>query len=243
LVLAAAAERAAGPLRDQDYPSWLLTSIAATPDRSAALDGSGESPLPALAHALTWLAGAPGLPGADFAVMACMTAHRWLPELRAESPIPLLDAIDEALRAATSRSRPGARIGVLATSGALPLFAASERALPEGRRTLSLLDLERGERLQEELVMTPIFGAAAADGRRAGGLKAHRLDEARPPLERAVARLGEAGAELVITACSELPLALGREPVAGVALLDPMQIVAEACVAIAAKERPLPSSA
>jgi hypothetical protein len=43
-----------------------------------------------------------------------------------------------------------------------------------------------------------------------------------------------------VTACTEIPLALGDLPVEGINLLGPMQAAADVSVAIAAGERPLP---
>ena len=51
----------------------------------------------------------------------------------------------------------------------------------------------------------------------------------------------EAGAAIVLTACTEIPLVLGRERVDSIPLLDPMAVAAERAVEIALGRRPLPS--
>ena len=94
--------------------------------------------------------------------------------------------------------------------------------------------------------MTPIFGPLIDGERAGGGIKSGNLSGvvsdggAESParaLRRAVGLLGEAGAELVIMACTEIPLALGRDPIDGIPVIDPMEVAADACVAIAAGKR------
>jgi len=240
LLLQATARRGERPLQDQDFPSWLLASIPATPDRGHAIEGACANPNDALLRALAWLEGPRERRGADFAVLACNSAHGWLRELRARSRLPILDVVAEALQEARRRAGDGARIGVLATTAGLRTYAATCAAMGGPVSLVSPLDLDDGEALQEELVMTPIYGPLRDGLRQGGGIKSGALAAARAPLARAVSRLGEAGASLVLTACSEIPLVLGRESIAGVPLLDPMEVAAEASVAIAAGERPLP---
>jgi aspartate/glutamate racemase len=44
----------------------------------------------------------------------------------------------------------------------------------------------------------------------------------------------------VVTGCTEIPISLGRDPVDGVPLLDPLDLAAVAAVRIARGEIPLP---
>lgn len=241
-LLGAAARRSELPLQEQAYPSWRLASIPATPDRSLALAGLGPSPLAALRQALDWLEGTPERPGADFAVLACNSSYAWLPELRAHTRLPILDVVGETLEAAHRRAGDGARLGVLATPAGLSVYTAACAASGLPLSLLSPLDLPGGAALQEELVMTPIYGPLRDGRREGGGLKSGAVDAARAPLRRAASLLREAGAHLVIAACSEVPLALSGAPLDGLEIVDSMAVAAEACVAIAAGERPLPES-
>ncbi len=243
-LLLRAAERLVGrPPRDQDYPGWLLVSVPETPDRTSAIRGDGASPLADLERAVRWLRGTPRQPGADFAVIPCNAAHAWLDELRARCGLPLLDMISEALRAAVERVGDGARIGLLATTGTLRAGIYERAAAALGSRPvlISTVDLEGGGQIQEDLVMTPIYGALCNGRREAGGIKSGNLEGADAPLRRAVTLLADAGADLVIAACTEIPLVLGRGRVHGVPLLDPMEVAAEVSVAIAAGSRALPA--
>jgi len=223
--------RAAQPVEtEQDYPPWILASLPATPDRTACLLDGGLSPVPRLRESLRLLAGR-----ADFAVIACVTAHAFLGEVRAESPLPILDLVDATLSEAAARRGEGAHVGVLATTGTLRsrLFPDAAARLAPGLRVTSLLDLPDGERLQEEWVMRAIYGLKAGAGPDATA----RLTGL---LKRAAGRLAEAGADVVLTACTEVGMALGGDPADHAELLDPLDVGARAALAVSRGERPLP---
>jgi aspartate racemase len=239
---------------EQEYPSWILASLPSTPDRTMALLEGGPSPVPAIVRSLEALAA-----GADFAVIACVTAHAFIDELRRASPLPILSLVDATLDAVVRRWGRDARVGVLATTGTLrsavfPL--AAERLAPE-LTFVSLLDLPDGERLQEDWVMTPIYGPLE-DGRSApwgaggetcrtgGRLKAgvrldpqtrEALDE---PLRRAAQRLAAAGARVVLTACTEIGMTLGSGSQGDFDLLDPLDAAVEAALAVCCARTDIP---
>ncbi|HEX5720779.1 MAG TPA: amino acid racemase [Thermoanaerobaculia bacterium] len=231
------------PSSDQDYPEWVVSSVPQTPDRTVALLEGGPSPMPWLLRSFERLASC-----TDFAVLACITAHAFLDEIRAQVRLPILNMVEVTLAEAARRFGPGARIGILATTGALGgrvYHRAAERAAP-GLDLVSLLDLPDGASLQEALLMRPIYGALRTDRRQQGGIKCGGdRDMAtgishRDTLASAVCRLAGAGAVCVVAGCTEIPLALGREPVEGTPLLDPLDLAASTAVRIARGELSLP---
>ncbi|HKI01027.1 MAG TPA: amino acid racemase [Thermoanaerobaculia bacterium] len=231
------------PSCDQEYPEWIVSSISHTPDRTAALLHGGASPVPSLVRAVEGLSS-----GADFAVIACMTAHAFLDEVRPQVRLPLLDLVALTLAEAARRYGQKARVGILATTGSLVSGVYSRACQGEaaGLDLVSPLDLPDGERLQEELVMRPIYGRLK-DGRRLpGGIKSGGDKDPetgaphRETFTEAVRRLGAAGASCVVTGCTEIPLMLGRDPIEGIPLLDPIDLGAQAAVRIARGELPLP---
>jgi aspartate racemase len=153
----------AGASCDQDYPEWLLSSIPGTPDRTLALAGSGPSPVPLLVRSLERLLGR-----ADFAVVPCVTAHHFLPEVRLRIRLPILDLVEATLTGCADPA--GGRLGLLATTGTIEsgLFAGAARRVAPRLEVISLHDLPGGRELQEELVMRPIYGPLVAGGRRPG---------------------------------------------------------------------------
>jgi aspartate racemase len=240
---------------DQDFPEWIASSIPETPDRTEALLGQGPSPVPWLERSVRRLCDKSQAGGADFAVITCNTAHAFLEEVRRRACVPLLDMIDETVRAAHEQLGRGATIGVLGTTGTLRAGIYAQAAERHGGlRTLSLLDLRQnghdGEALQERLVMNPIYGPSRDGKRVPGGIKSGLLredeedtrrarDAAAEPLQEAVRLLAGAGADLCVLACTEIPLATGRAPVDGTPLLDPVVVCAESAIAIAAGDRAL----
>ena len=251
LILQATCDRLDRPPNDQDYPEWILSAIPATPDRTRAFLGEAPTPLHQLKRSILRLAGTRDAPGADFAVIACNTAHLYLDELRRVSPIPILDMIEETVQASKLRSARQTTIGLLATTGTLraDLYVAAANRLSDPPKVISLLDCSTadrsGEQLQEELVMVPIYGSLRNGDREGGGIKSgftspSQKSELKRPLVEAVRILKNAGATLVVLGCTELPLVLGRDTIAGVPLLDPLEVAAVAAVEIALGERPLP---
>jgi aspartate racemase len=251
LILSAVSQRQGHLLCDQQYPEWMLSSVPGTPDRTEALLGKAASPVANLELSLRRLCGTPTAPGADFAVIACISAHAYLDELRSRVELPLLDVVAETMAAASRRLPNGGRVGVLATTGAIRagLFPAAAANCDQRLTTVSLLDLPGNGadpgHFQEELVMRTIYGDWV-NGRRAGGIKsglatAQQREAAAERLAAAVRLLGSMGADLVVLACSELPLALPDSSLDGIPLVNALQVAAEACIEIALGERPLPA--
>jgi aspartate racemase len=233
------------PVSDQDYPEWVVSSVPHTPDRTVALLAGGPSPMPWLLRSFERLSRC-----ADFAVLTCITAHAFLDEIRAQVALPILDIVELTLAEAALRHGPDARVGILATTGALcggVYHRAAARAAP-GLALISLLDLEEGDSLQEESLMRPIYGPLRAGQRGPGGIKAggdRDLETGTPhrdTLASAVRRLAQAGASCVVAGCTEIPLALGRAPVDDTPLLEPLDLAARAAVRIARGDLPLPES-
>ncbi len=221
---------------DQDYPPWVLSSLPTTPDRTDALLSSGTSPVEALVLSASRLAAA----GADFAVIPCNTAHAFLPDVRRHIEIPVLDMIEATAEEAVARVGANKTVGILAASGTLSskLYQTAIETKGDGVRALSPLDLPDGERLQTECVMRPIFGER---GIKAGAFHdPARREELAASMREAAEALARAGAEIVLTACTEIPLVLGRDKAGDIPLLDPMAVAAERAVATALGLRPLP---
>lgn len=226
---------------DQDYPPYLVSALPGTPDRTEFLRGQGPSPLRWLESSLRTLKGTPGDPGsgvsADFAIIACNTAHALLPELREKGIMPILDVVGETVH--LIRQRGDARtIGVLATTGTLQVKLYQEACEAHGLKAVSLLDLPGGDQHQSSLVMATIYGDGEQPGIKAG---AHRDPVQHSRLldnfQRATDLLAQAGAELVLAACTEIPLVLESGRTRGVEILDPLEVAAQAALEVAAGNR------
>jgi aspartate racemase len=204
--------RATAAGRDQDHPPVILYSLPQIPDRTKAILHGGPSPLPALLRGLSALHGA----GADFAIMACISAHSFYPRLAPRSPLPLLNLLEETLFE-IERWRPVPEtIGLIATTGTVRSRIFDNVFGPAGIRIIVPFSRD------QERVMTAIYGKKGIKAGCAEGRPREILLEVAQGLIRR-------GARAVLAGCTEVPLVL-RPPDISVPLIEPMAIGARAAV-------------
>ena len=96
---------------DQEHIPILVDNNTNIPDRTAAILGEGEDPLPELLKSADRLTAG----GADFLIMGCNTAHYFLPLMMPNLRIPVINMIEET---AAFCAREGyKRVGLLASAG------------------------------------------------------------------------------------------------------------------------------
>jgi aspartate racemase len=194
--------------RDTDHPRVLIDSNPHVPDRNAAALHGGPSPGPALAAMAQGLVAQ----GAQIVAMPCNAAHGWADAIVAALDVPFVSMIDAALADAMAQ-RPRA-IGVLAVGATL--------ALDLYGRT-SPVPVLAGDLA----VVQPAVNAIKAGDRSAAP---------RAALAGEAARLVAAGADVIIAACTEVPLLLRQADVA-VPLIDSTDALARATLAAALEAR------
>jgi aspartate racemase len=183
--------------RDREHIPTLIRSVPQIPERLAALLGEGASPGPALVAGARQLV----LGGAELLAMPCNTAHAWWGEISAGVPgVPLLHIVDAVL-AELARAAPGARrVGLLATSGTLRAGIYLQRALQVDPHA-GWQWLQPDEDVQREQVTA---GIAA--------VKAGAVEQGRALLGAAAQALVERqGAQVLVAACTEVPIALSGQ--------------------------------
>jgi aspartate racemase len=195
---------------DQEHLPVVIDADPRVPDRTAALHGDGPDPLPGL------VAGARRLraSGAGVVAIVCNTAHAFLPALREQVPLDYLDMIAGAADYLASAQPQIRRAGLLATQGTIEA-GLYHRAL--AKHGITALTLDRQE--QERLIDRAIELVKAGDL----GPEPHGL------IAAAARRLAASGAEVVLAACTEIPLILDPANVP-IPVIDPTQILAEAAV-------------
>ncbi len=198
---------------DQQHIPLIVRFCPEVPDRVDALFGRGPSPEAALVRAARLLDEA----GAQALAMPCNTAHAWHEAIAAAIGIPILHIVDTTL-AAIGPWRSG-RIGLLATTGTLNARVYRQR----GGGDVDWLEPSASD--LETLVMPGIRA-----------VKAHRIDEGRALLGAAAQALCRQGAELIVLACTEIPIALADFALP-VPAVDPTDGLARACVAWATAGR------
>ncbi len=196
--------------RDQDHPRVIIYSNSKVPDRTAAILGTGPSPMPELIRAGKRLEEA----GADFIIIPCNTAHYFIDQLQKELRVPILHMIKlSAGRAKTSYPKVR-RAGLLATDGTVK-SGLYKQAYAEADIEI----LEPSAERQAD-VMKAIYQCLKAGNLIDGGL-----------LLRGVANdVISSGAEMIICGCTEVSLVL-KEGDLPVPVLDPLQVLAEAAIA------------
>lgn len=198
--------------RDQDHVPAVVYSLPRIPDRTAAIVAGGESPLPWLVRAAETLRAA----GADFAVIPCVTAHYFLPELELRVDLPFLSLLAESA-AWLRKARPDVRtVGLLATMGTVRSGIVPAAFGPLGFEIL--VPSAAGAKA----VMEAVYGPS---GIKAGGPPAAPRDT----LRREAEKLARRGAGAVLAGCTEIPLVLRPEDLS-VPLVDPLAVGARACI-------------
>src|SRR5690625_3321663 len=92
---------------DQDHLHLIINSNPRVPNRNEAIAGTGPLPGPYLADMALALERA----GADFLVMACNTAHAWLPDIKRATNLPIINIIDEKVDPTLTTKRGDPRVG------------------------------------------------------------------------------------------------------------------------------------
>ncbi|HEY3049238.1 MAG TPA: amino acid racemase [Polaromonas sp.] len=179
------------PVTDQAFPEHWLAQVP-LPDRTEALLGEKETPLPGMLKALRQLSAL----GARSVAVACNTAHAWHEELQARCPdIELLHIVSETTRQLAIEGVTA--VGLMATVGThrLGLYEASL-----GRAGIRHYVPSAEE---QALVMRGIVQ----------GVKGGDLPLARACFEEVAGHLAlRHGIKTLVLACTEIPLALQSVP-------------------------------
>ncbi len=195
--------------KDQDHIPVLIYSNSHIPDRTEAMLGRGENPLPQLIHSARVLEGA----GAGILAMPCNTAHYFLPELERAVSVPFLNMLFETLQDLQSRLPGARRVGLLASAGTVrcEIFHSVFHT-----RGIQVLVPATGD---QEVVSRAIYRVKAGDC----------SQNTRNAFASAGEKLIALGAEAIILGCTEIPLVLGEEAVS-YPCLHPTVALAQAAV-------------
>ena len=195
--------------RDSEHIRVYIDGNAAIPDRTAAILHGGEDPVPEMLSALRHLEAC----GADCIIMPCNTAHYFLPRLREQTALPILDM--QRITAAVCRERfPGKTAAILATDGTVQ-SGLYDRALDaEGVRWM-----HPGE-YEQKTLMHLIYDVVKAS---------RPMEPEKEHWDAILDTLRGQGADLFILGCTELPVLAGVLPSEG-PFLDPTDELAKAAI-------------
>lgn len=197
---------------DQEHLRVMIWADPTVPDRSVAITRDGEDPTSHLIAGAQQLADA----GASFYVVACNGAHAFLPRVRQEVALDYLSIIE--VTAEHVSSLPYAKqAGLLATDATLQSDLYQQALDRAGVKPV----VPTAE--DQRTVMETIYA-----------VKSGRLhDEQRAALAAVAERMVTSGADVIIAACTEIPLAITEEE-SPRPLIDPAYLLANRVVQEAA---------
>lgn len=171
--------------KDQEHLPVVIWNVPQIPDRTAAILGGGESPLPVMHDAIAAL----DAMGAQRIVIACNTAHHWYAALQAKTSTPIIHIAD-AVHAELAQSKETVRcVGLMATQGTVRSGFYAER--------LATLGVQ---------LVLPEAASQQALTKAIGFLKSGQHDAAAKIVDQVAQELLKLGAQRLILGCTELPL-------------------------------------
>jgi aspartate racemase len=174
--------------KDQDHVRMIVDHNPRVPNRQAAIrSGSAE-----VEKELAAMAARLEAAGADFLVMPCNSAHAFAAAIRQAVAIPFVSIIAQAIRQIEATVPEARRVGVLATDGLLEAGIYQQALAAAGREAL----LPRDDELARLMSLI---------GRVKAGDKGREVAEQTGTLAELLA---SAGAEVIVAACTEIPLVL-----------------------------------
>jgi len=206
-------------MSEQDHIRVLVDSNPKVPDRNKALFGMGRDPGPELAQMAAGLERS----GAQLIVMACNTAHAFEALIRATITVPFVSIVEEACGACLRENEAARVVGLLAAPGCIQagLYQSALR-----RRGLEPLLLAPEEQLVFSRLLYNIKLGA-------------RLKEAKVEMRRLAENLLMRGADVLVAACTEVPLVLSQPDVKR-PLVDATHNLAVRCARYAKHHEPIP---
>lgn len=189
---------------DQEHAHIIIDCNTNIPDRTQAILYGGPSPVPEIRKSVRRLTDM----GAELLIMPCNTAHYFYDEICRDTEIPLLHMPRETARVLGEMGY--SRVGILATEGTLRAGIYHE-PLKKAGITMVIPTPE------EQTHVTQLI----YDGVKAGR---HQLELSH--IHGVIDRLFADGAETLLLACTELPVAFQKYPIHG-NYVDPLEILAK----------------
>ncbi|MBP0495966.1 aspartate/glutamate racemase family protein [Pararoseomonas indoligenes] len=196
--------------RDQDHIPAILWSDPRVPDRTAARQGRGPDPLPALVRGIRGLEAA----GCGAIAIACNTAHGWIDGMRAATHLPILHIVEAAAEALRLQGIGPGPVGVMGTAGTLAMGLYQQGLEGDGWAV--------SVPTEEEMARLVSPGIAL--------VKANRVAESYAPLAEAARALAERGARAVVLGCTEIPLGIAAGPALPFPVVDTIEALALAAI-------------
>ncbi|GBG55406.1 aspartate racemase [Sporomusaceae bacterium FL31] len=192
---------------DQEHIHICIDCNTKIPDRTKAILGGGENPIPEMVRSGVRLQSM----GADVLVMPCNTAHYFYDKITPFFDIPLLNMLKETVK--EIKNRGIRKIGLLATDGTIQSGVYHTALADAG------IDLITPSPIKQRSVMDVIYNGIKASNRNIN------LNE----FYRTIDEVFENGAEILVLGCTELPVAFELFHIERPSI-DPTSVLAAAAI-------------
>lgn len=212
--------------KDQDHLRIVIDNNPNVPDRTSAIIGDGESPVPVVVEGCNVLEKA----GADFIIIPCVSAHFFLSEIQGRIHLPILsifDAVSETIKRDHSAIKT---VGLLGTTGTIKGGLFQNRLAEDGISTLVPNEAAQSK------IMAAIYDIKKAQPPRP---RSEITADIVAAAESLIFRKHDA-AQAIVAGCTEIPLVLKQEDLS-VPYFDSLTILARAAV-LRAGLNPVPLS-
>ncbi|MDY6465378.1 MAG: amino acid racemase [Succinivibrio dextrinosolvens] len=171
---------------DQEHIHILVDNNPQIPDRTAAIEGRGESPVEKMLQSAKLLEAQ----GADVLVIACNTAHYFLDEFKDKVNVPIINMIDEAVKHCVELGY--SEVGLLCTIGTRNT-GIYQKACDKFNLKLVVPDDEEIKALQDMIYL---------------GVKANNFNYDTSNVKQVISTMRNRGVQAFILGCTETPIAV-----------------------------------
>jgi len=192
---------------DQEHIPTIVHNVPQIPNRIASILHGGESPLPFFINAIENMQKC----GVEVVVIPCNTAHYWYDDLNSQTSVDMIHIADAVSSQIVAKNKPkGTKVGILATNATVKCKIYQKKLHKNGYECL--IPDEEFQKHSDDAINL---------------IKAGELQISKGLLERATEHLLEAGAEIVVLGCTELPIVLDNDKI----YIDSNEALAKAVIA------------
>jgi aspartate racemase len=197
---------------DQEHLRVVIDSNPKVPDRTAAITGKGESPVPVLVAGCLSLQQA----GADFIIIPCVSAHFFLNELSQQIRLPILSIFDVVAETIIGDHPDIKTVGLMGTTGTITGGLFQKRLGADNIKTIVPAETQQAK------VMAAIYDIKNSQPARP---RAQITSDLIATAEDLISN----GARGIVAGCTEIPLALNQEHLS-VPYFDALTLLARAAI-------------
>lgn len=179
--------------KDQHHARLVIYNDPQIPERLPAIEGKGENPLPMMIKGIYSLKRA----GADFAVIPCVTAHYFLPQLQKRKILPIISIIEATISYIKENYGFINCVGLMAALGTVKTEIFQKELAKEKISTL-ISDESDLRKIQNNIFA--IKNTALVN-----------REKTRKELIKIGQKLIKKGAQGIIIGCTELPIVLAHD--------------------------------